>query len=178
MAKYNNISELFTAIAAAIRGKAGTTDVIPAQNFPEQVAALAELGPVATLEFSTDDTTQSSQTVTLTNNVLDYDYLAFVMYDPLCDVSDIFICSTSNYAKKSGTYANWFHLGNTYKTTGSSLNPKGMTGRRIYRRYNTQTKVITIDQVEGVGAYISNVNTYNIVKKIYGIKGDMLNIGG
>jgi hypothetical protein len=35
--KYNNLTELFTAIADSIRGKTGGSDKIPAENFPEAI---------------------------------------------------------------------------------------------------------------------------------------------
>lgn len=40
MAKYTNLSSLFTAIADAIRAKKGTTDTIVADNFPDEIAGI------------------------------------------------------------------------------------------------------------------------------------------
>lgn len=40
MAKYSNLSSLFTAIANAIRAKKGTTAEIVADNFPEEIAGI------------------------------------------------------------------------------------------------------------------------------------------
>lgn len=40
MAKYNNLNELFTAIATAIRNKNGTTAAIKAEDFPNEIAAI------------------------------------------------------------------------------------------------------------------------------------------
>lgn len=40
MAKYTNLTSLFTAIADAIRAKKGTTGKIVADNFPEEIASI------------------------------------------------------------------------------------------------------------------------------------------
>lgn len=40
MAKYSNLTSLFTAIAEAIRAKKGTTDKIVADNFPEEITSI------------------------------------------------------------------------------------------------------------------------------------------
>lgn len=40
MAKYTNLTSLFTAIADAIRAKKGTTGKIVADNFPEEIAGI------------------------------------------------------------------------------------------------------------------------------------------
>ena len=41
MAKFNNLTDLFTAIANAIRSKTGSTDSIVADDFPDAIAAIS-----------------------------------------------------------------------------------------------------------------------------------------
>lgn len=57
MAKYTNLTSLFTAIADAIRAKKGTTGTIVADNFPEEIASIQSGG---TVEQATPTITVSS----------------------------------------------------------------------------------------------------------------------
>lgn len=58
MAKYTNLTSLFTAIAEVIRAKKGTTGKIVADNFPEEIAAIDSGGATNNwfpVSFTTSD---------------------------------------------------------------------------------------------------------------------------
>ena len=93
MAKYTNLTSLFTAIAEAIRAKKGTNDKIVADNFPEEIAAI-EVGSSGNIgseiETTRDraiqisffcDTTNLIGYVVLAETVGDVDEVAAIFYN-------------------------------------------------------------------------------------------------
>lgn len=60
MAKYTNLTSLFTAIAEAIRAKKGTTGKIVADNFPEEIAGIETGETIETVDQAIPDIDVSS----------------------------------------------------------------------------------------------------------------------
>lgn len=81
MAKYTNLTSLFTAIADAIRAKKGTTGKIVADNFPEEIAAI-ESG-VKSVTFTKDDLSSSGDylAIKLPDGVESVEWFMFMNQD-------------------------------------------------------------------------------------------------